>query len=260
MGRLEAFPSGSQAGWVSGAPLLGHLWRTCSVCVGRLSLHLRAGFKTNEPLGIGLTVLGLWEGEFGQKLTACFQLPYPSQVTLSHWTFFESGSVLGGGEAVHVCGVAGTVPFPGWELLVGTWEGALATAPGCLLSNFSGADLGPSGEVRGVSLLPPGPGCVGWGEAAVHLLSGLIWEHIWGPGQKPASSHFCLSWCPLCRDRSCRCPEWSGPEGKWFGSPFPCCLESGGFIVMKWLGRGLVSGLGRPCSLVCVCVYWEWGG
>lgn len=36
-----------------------------------------------------------------------------------------------GGEAVHVGGgVTGMVPFPGWELLVGTWEGALATAPG----------------------------------------------------------------------------------------------------------------------------------
>lgn len=91
---------------------------------------MRAGFNTNVALGIGLT-LGSWEGEFGQKLTACFQLPYPSQVTLSHWTFLESGSVLGRGEAVRVCvGVAGMVPFPGWALLVGSWEGALATAPG----------------------------------------------------------------------------------------------------------------------------------
>lgn len=87
------------------------MWGSC-VFIGR------AGFDTNGALGIGLTV-GSWEGAFGQKLTARFQLPYSSQVTLPYWTFLESGNVLGG-KKVCMWGVAGMVPFPGWEPFVGT--------------------------------------------------------------------------------------------------------------------------------------------
>lgn len=50
-------------------------------------------------------------------------------------------------------GFAGLMPLPGWERVVGTREGVLATAS-------QEPDLGPSGEVCGVSLVRGvGGGC-----------------------------------------------------------------------------------------------------
>lgn len=51
--------------------------------------------------------------------------------------------------------------------------------------------------------------------------------------------------------------QWSGLEGKWFGSLFPPCLESRGFIVRRWLGGGVwcqVQGGHALCVYVCMCI------
>lgn len=62
-------------------------------------------------------MIDLGKGCLGQKLTA-----FPT----GH--LWRVGVFLGE-EALHV-EVAGMLPFSGWELVVGTWEGALATIPG----------------------------------------------------------------------------------------------------------------------------------
>lgn len=74
-------------------------------------------------------------------------------------------------------GFAGLMPFPGWERVVGTREGVLATAPGHCLS---GARFGPIwGSLRRfISATWPG-WCVGWEEAAVPLSFRLDFgEHL----------------------------------------------------------------------------------
>lgn len=106
--------------WEDGS--VGHLWGPVPfVCLGGgASLTL-----SSEVLGIGLT-LGSWEGEFGQTLVACLQLPphcphspRPGDtVSLDH---LQRVGVFCAEEAVYV----------GWEPVMGTWEGTLATAPGC---------------------------------------------------------------------------------------------------------------------------------
>lgn len=88
-------------------------------------------------------------------------------------------------------GFAGLMPLPGWERVVGTREGVLATAS-------QEPDLGPSGEVCGVSFLPPGPGGA-WGGRRLWcpFLSGLTLGNIWGPWSETCFFPFLfVSWRP----------------------------------------------------------------
>ena len=162
-----------------------------SVCTWGPSLTI-----SSEAPGVGFTLISreVWADSDSVS-------PAP-QVILNRWTPLGRGSLFLGG-------IAGMEPFLGWKPVVGTWGGTLASAPGRRLSHFSGADLGPSGEVLGVSVLPPGPpgrGCWGW--ASLHHLSRPDSGAHLGPWSETASSHFCVCHGALilCWDRSCRCP------------------------------------------------------
>lgn len=61
--------------WVSGAPLSGHLWGPVPFVYGGCVYTWGPSLMlSNEASGVGFT-LGSCEGEFGQNLTACPQLP-----------------------------------------------------------------------------------------------------------------------------------------------------------------------------------------